>query len=156
MNRLVAGAVAGAMGTVALNVATYLDMLVRGRPPSKMPQKVAQALADDLGFSFELSDDPDPSTSQNRASAMGSLLGYANGVGLGVAYSLVRMVMPRPPRWLATGIVGGAAMAASDYPAVRLGITDPQDWSGTDWLADVVPHAVYGVVTTSSFDHMKK
>ena len=31
------GVVAGAMGTVALNIATYADMAIRGRPPSSAP-----------------------------------------------------------------------------------------------------------------------
>jgi hypothetical protein len=146
MNRLVAGAVAGAMGTIALNVTTYLDMLVRARPASQMPAQVAEQLTGAIG---------DP-VRGNRAEALGSLLGYANGIGLGVGYAIARLVLPRPPRWLATGIVGGMAMAASDYPAVRLGITDPQKWSNADWAADVIPHAIYGAVTTASFDHMKK
>ena len=35
--RIGIGAVAGAMGTAALNAVTYLDMAVRGRPSSQVP-----------------------------------------------------------------------------------------------------------------------
>ena len=156
MNRLIAGAVAGAVGTLALDIATYADMLIRGRPASEMPAKVAHELADAAGVSLEMSGDTDQSAADNRAQAIGALLGMANGVGMGVGYSLIRTVVPRPPRWLATGFVGGMAMVASDYPAVRLGITNPKKWSQMDWLSDVIPHAIYGAVTTASFDHMKK
>ena len=38
-------------------------------------------------------------------------------------------------------------MAASDGPVALLGIGDPRRWTATDWLADVVPHLVYGVTT---------
>jgi hypothetical protein len=38
-------------------------------------------------------------------------------------------------------------MVGANGPMVILGVTDPRSWSGTDWLADLVPHAVYGIVT---------
>jgi hypothetical protein len=37
MNTLARGLLAGAAGTLALNVTTYLDMAVRGRPASQAP-----------------------------------------------------------------------------------------------------------------------
>lgn len=156
MNRLVAGAVAGAIGTVALNVTTYVDMLVRGRPASKMPATVARRLAGELGIDLHTAAEEGNKGRRNREEALGALLGYVNGVALGIGYSLVRLVLPRPPRWLSTVLVGGAAMAASDYPATALGATDPSHWTRTEWLSDIVPHAIYGWVTSGSFDHMKK
>jgi hypothetical protein len=30
---------------------------------------------------------------------------------------------------------------------VVLGITDPRTWSTADWIADLVPHLAYGLVT---------
>jgi hypothetical protein len=33
-----------------------------------------------------------------------------------------------------------------------LGITDPRNWSTTEWLSDVVPHLAYGVVVTTTMD----
>ena len=173
-NRIVAGLAAGAAGTLALNVAGYLDMLVRGRSASTLPGDVAGRLADEIGLplDFDLesddgdsaaadddADDDDGDINQrvaNREEALGALLGYANGLGIGVAYSLVRLVLPRPPAWLAGALLGGLAMAASDYPSTRLGLTDPQTWTSADWLADIVPHMAFGVVTAAAFDALKK
>jgi hypothetical protein len=33
-----------------------------------------------------------------------------------------------------------------------LGVTDPRTWSAADWLADVVPHAMYALAATATFD----
>jgi xanthosine utilization system XapX-like protein len=175
-NRIVAGLAAGAAGTLALNVAGYLDMLVRGRSASTLPGDVAGRLADEIGlpldFDLEMDsgegagrggDDDDSDDDRdvdqrvaNRQEALGALLGYSNGLGIGVAYGLVRLVMPRPPAWLAGALLGGLAMAASDYPSTRLGLTDPQTWSSADWLADIVPHMAFGVVTAATFEAIKK
>lgn len=39
------GAIAGAVGSVALNMVSYLDMVVRARPASSTPEKTAGRLA---------------------------------------------------------------------------------------------------------------
>ena len=39
MNPILRGAAAGAAGTTALNVVTYLDMAIRGRPASDTPER---------------------------------------------------------------------------------------------------------------------
>jgi hypothetical protein len=167
-NRIVAGAVAGAAGVVALNVAGYLDMLVRGRPASDMPARVAGKLADEMGLPLdfdaeasgddgseatETRDEDEPADAPaNRAQALGALLSIANGIAIGLAYGIVRLILPRPPVWLAGAALGSAAMAASDYPATRLGLTEPRDWSATDWVSDVMPHMAYGVVAALAFE----
>ena len=172
-NRIVAGLVAGAAGTLALNVAGYLDMLARGRPASRLPADVAGRLAEEIGLplDFDLDiddtaadaddddDDLDPESRgrvANRQEAVGALLGYANGLGIGLGYALLRLVLPRPPTWLAGAALGGLAMASSDYPATRLGLTDPQSWSSADWMADVIPHIAFGLVTAGTFEAIKK
>jgi hypothetical protein len=169
-NRIVAGLVAGAAGTIALNITTYLDMLIRGRPASTLPAQVAAKLADEIGLPLDFDDDDgnvdaddDDATEQgprerqpNREAALGALLGLSNGLGIGLAYGLVRIVLPRPPAWMSGAALGGLAMAASDYPATQLGLTDPRDWSGSDWAADVVPHMAYGVTTAVVFEALKK
>ena len=170
-NRIVAGLVAGAAGTLALNVAGYLDMLVRGRPASRLPADVAGRLADEIGLPLDFDLDADAENDvdadddeeleergrvANRQEALGALLGYSNGLGIGVGYALLRLILPRPPTWLAGAALGGLAMAGSDYPATRLGLTDPQTWSGADWIADVVPHMAFGVVTAAAFEAIKK
>jgi hypothetical protein len=168
-NRIVAGAVAGAAGVVALNVVGYLDMLVRGRAASDMPARVAGKLADEMGLPLDFDsgtvnedddlDGDDADTPEmaddapaNRREALGALLGFANGVGIGLAYGIARLVLPRPPAWLAGAALGAIAMAASDYPATRLGLTEPRDWSATDWASDVLPHMAFGVVTAMTFE----
>ena len=47
-------------------------------------------------------------------------------------------------------------MAAANYPATRFGLTNPQTWDVADWMADVVPHMVFGVVTAATFEAIKK
>ena len=75
---------------------------------------------------------------------------------MGLAYGLVRLILPRPPTWLAGAALGSLAMAASDYPATHLGLTEPQTWSSADWAADVLPHMAFGIVTVLAFEHIKK
>ena len=169
-NRIVAGAVAGAAGVVALNIAGYVDMLVRGRPASDMPARVAGKLADEIGLPLDFDsgaatededlDETDATAANevvddapaNRREALGALLGIFNGVGIGLLYGIVRLILPRPPAWLAGAALGSLAMAASDYPATRLGLTEPRDWSATDWASDVLPHMAFGVVTALAFE----
>src|SRR4051794_20680195 len=101
---------------MALNIAAYLDMLVRGRAASKLPGDVAGRLADDIGlpldFDLELQadtsavgddsaedadDDDEPIISEkvaNRQEALGALLGYSNGLGIGLGYAILRIVLP--------------------------------------------------------------
>jgi hypothetical protein len=60
-------------------------------------------------------------------------------------------------RWppVAVGLaVGAAAMAATDTGATVAGAADPRQWSGAEWLADIVPHAVYGLTTALAFDRL--
>jgi hypothetical protein len=47
-NRMLMGMVAGAVGTTMLNVVTYLDLAMRGRPPSELPEKVVDELSNKL------------------------------------------------------------------------------------------------------------
>jgi hypothetical protein len=143
MSKIVTGLCAGAVGTLALEVSTYADMLLRGRPSSEAPADLAEKLADRLGISLG-----DGEASDNRKSALGALLGYSTGLAIGAMYGLVGRGRHRPVPL--TGLVLGAtAMAAADVPLVIAGIAKPGDWKAVDWLADAVPHAVYGVATAA-------
>ena len=152
LNALLRGAIAGCSGTIALDVATYLDMFLRGRPASQVPTKVAAALADRADVTLA----PDPRTAQNRQSALGALLGYGNGVAIGMAWGAASELLPvwwrdrTSSQSLAAVVLAGLAMAASDVPSVGLGATDPSSWGPSGWLADVVPHLVYGAVTVAT------
>ncbi|MCP2257477.1 hypothetical protein LX15_001162 [Streptoalloteichus tenebrarius] len=147
MRPLVRGLLAGAAGTVALNVVTYLDMLVRARSSSSVPEEVAGRLAEQAGIALG-----DEQQAANRRSGAGALLGYVTGLGVGAAYGLLRTRCRGLPVWLAGPILGATAMASSDAPSVALGVTDPKSWGVQGWVSDIVPHLVYGVVTASTFN----
>lgn len=151
------GIVAGAVGTVALNVATYADMAIRGRPSSSAPSKMVGILADKVGLPLSSQGTGSQDKSQdkvveNRESGLGALLGYVNGVGTGVAYGLVRSQLDEASVPLAGVIVGLAAMAASDVPLVALKVSDPRTWGVSGWAADLIPHLIYGLVTVTVYE----
>lgn len=144
--RVLLGAVAGAVGTVALNISTYLDMAVRGRPASQVPAKMAGTVADALGADLGTEQ-----AAPNRRSGIGALMGYLNGLGTGVVLGLLSPVLGRLPMPVASVLVGGAAMAGSDVPITALGISDPRTWGRSGWLADIGPHLVYGLFAVGVF-----
>lgn len=137
------GAVAGAAGTTALNAASYLDMVLRGRPASQAPAEVVRRLAGRAGVDLPGGREQ----RANRAEALGALSGTAVGVGVGALAGLLRRAGLRLPTAVGGPLLGAAAMAASDVPLAALGISHPRTWSRADWLSDVVPHLVYGVTT---------
>ncbi|MFB7456069.1 MULTISPECIES: hypothetical protein [unclassified Streptomyces] len=140
---MVRGGVAGAAGTTVLNAVTYADMAWRGRPASQVPAQVVDKLAEDLGHPVAGPDD----SRDNRLSGLGALSGIAVGVGTGTAVALARRAGVRMPWWLGGVVTGALAMAATDVPMARLGVSDPADWPAEDWLSDAVPHLLYGLVT---------
>ena len=150
---LVAGLIAGAAGTVALNVATYADMAYWGRPSSSTPSQMAGVLAERAGV--DLGAGLAREAVENRKSGVGALLGYGNGLGVGAAYALLRPALgwlPGPARAVAVGLV---AMAASDVPIARLGVSDPATWAPQDWAADLLPHLAYGIVTVAAYEALR-
>jgi hypothetical protein len=140
------GVMAGAAGTVALDMATYLDMSIRGRPASEVPARVAGTVADAVG-----ADLGDPQTAPNRRSGIGALIGYANGLGTGVLLGIVSPILGKLPLPVASMVVGGAAMAGSDVPIAFLGVSDPRRWGMSGWLSDIGPHLAYGFVAVAAF-----
>lgn len=140
------GAAAGAAGTTALNAVTYLDMAVRARPASDIPQRAVAKLAEDAGLDIpgKAEDEKD-----RRLAGLGPLAGIATGVGIGAAAGFLSPVIGRLPTVVGGPLLGAAAMAGSDLPLSKLGLTDPSTWTTTDWLSDIVPHLAYGLVTFS-------
>jgi uncharacterized membrane protein len=137
------GLIAGAAGTAALHAVTYLDMAVRGRPASTVPEQLVDAVADATGSTV-----PGRGPARDaRRRGLGELGGIANGVGLGVVFSLARSAGVRLPFPVGAVVKGAAAMAATDVPVAALGVSDPRTWSREDWIADAVPHLAYGAVT---------
>jgi hypothetical protein len=143
MKALLRGAAAGAAGVTALNAVGYLDMAWRGRSASSMPEKAAEKLAELAGHPVE----GDGDTRQNRLAGIGALSGIATGVGVGMVAGFLRPIVLRLGPVFGPILIGGAAMAASDIPLVKLGLTDTKEWTTTDWVSDVVPHLAFGVAT---------
>lgn len=143
---LLLGLVAGAAGTAALNVVTYLDMALRGRPSSSMPAKAAGKLTDDAGIPLGAEE-----TAQNRKQGLGPLLGYVTGLGVGAGYALLRrrVRVPLPAAVLGLTV---AATAGSDAPMTALGLTDPRQWPASSWAADLVPHLAYGLAAAGAYE----
>ncbi len=147
------GTAAGAVGTVALNAVTYGDMMVRGRPASSVPSQVAGQLIEKAGIDLSAqSEEQGGPTAQNRQSGLGALQGFAVGLGIGAVYGLVRLSLGDVSKVRAGVVLCLAAMAASDGPAVALGVTDPRQWDLNSWLSDIVPHLAYGLATALSYD----
>lgn len=137
------GLVAGAAGTTALNAVTYLDMAVRGRPPSSTPEQSVQRMADAVQISLG-----EGKTAENRKAGIGPLLGYAVGIGVATGYAL--LIRGRRVPWPVSGLALTAlAMVAANAPMTVTGLTDPRQWSAADWAADVIPHLAYGAAAAS-------
>lgn len=144
-----AGTVAAAVGTVLLDVVTYADMAVRGRPPSTVPGTMVKNLAQYLGLEALAADDE---TAANRRSGIAAILGYANGVAVGAVYGALEPVLRKLPLTIRALVAGGAAMAAADVPATKSGATDPKTWGTAGWLSDILPHVVFGYAVACTFD----
>jgi pimeloyl-ACP methyl ester carboxylesterase len=143
MGRLWKGLAAGAVGTELLNITTYLDMALRGRGASSVPEQDVDKLLDRVGVSLD--DD-------NRKGAVATLLGYATGASIGTTYAMLRPALRWLPTPVAAAAVGLGAMAATDASSAALGTTDPRTWSATDWLSDIIPHLAYGAGVVLTYD----
>ena len=147
-----AGLAAGAAGTTALNAVTYLDMAVRGRSTSSAPEDVAETLAAKAGVDIPGQED----IRSNRLAGLGPLTGIVAGLGVGSVLGAATALGFRPSILVGGALAGAAAMTATDVPMTLLGISDPPTWVLQDWIADAVPHLVYGLVTAAvvtSLDH---
>jgi uncharacterized membrane protein len=140
---LARGLVAGATGTTASNAVTQLDMAARGRPAGKTSEQVVARPAERGGITI-----PGPPRARDRGLAgWGPLAGTLVGVAVGGVAGWLRSAGLRLPAPVGGALLGAVAMAASDGPVALLGVADPRRWTTTDWVADVVPHLVYGVTT---------
>lgn len=141
------GAAAGAAGTAVLNASTYADIAIRKRPPSKLPQKMVNALLRQAGL---------PLPDRRRAKALGSLLGYMDGFGAGAVYGLLRPALQDVP-WFLAGIgLAGLTLILSEGTATAMGQTDPREWDLADWLSDIIPRCLYGCVTALTYEALTR
>ncbi|WP_219414116.1 hypothetical protein [Pseudonocardia nigra] len=152
MNRsLLAGLAAGAAGTTALNLVTYLDMVVRARPASSTPEETVRK-SEELAHASLSAEGPDSESASNRRSGLGALLGIAAGLGTGALYGLVRPRLdgvPLPVLGIGAGL---AANVGTTGPMAALGATDPRTWPGSSWVSDLVPHLAYGFTTAAVWE----
>jgi hypothetical protein len=148
---LARGAIAGAVGTTALNAATYLDMAVRGRPGSSTPEQTVERGAEELGVEVP----GDESSRESRISGLGPLLGTAAGVSAGLALGAMRAAGWPRGRISTAGTAWVLAMLTGNAPMTVLGVTDPREWPASSWAADIVPHAVYAVAATATLEALE-
>jgi hypothetical protein len=118
-------------------------MAVRARPSSTTPEQTVEAAAARAHVQIPGSG----SDRQARLTGMGALSGIAVGTGVGVLSAVLSRAGVRPPLWAGAVTVAALAMAASDLPMARLGVSDPRSWSADDWISDILPHLAYGLVT---------
>jgi hypothetical protein len=152
MNRsLLAGLAAGAAGTAALDLVTYLDMVVRARPASSTPESTVRRTEELTGVALA-PQGPDSEEAGNRRSGLGALIGIVAGLGAGAAYGLVSGRLDGLPLAMRGAGVGLAANVGTTGPMAALGVTDPRSWPVSSWVSDLVPHLAYGLVTAAVFD----
>jgi hypothetical protein len=130
------GAAAGAAGTTALNLLTYLDMAIRGRPASTTPEQTVAALARLLHVAIP----------ENRLSGLGALTGLTAGIGVGVLLGLLRRFGWRPGKTVTAVAATVGALIGTNGPMTALGVTNPLTWGPVGWVGDVIPHLGYGAV----------
>lgn len=153
IREILKGTVSGAVGTMALDMTSYADMMRSGRKASDVPAQLVEKLAaragiEDLAPSPGRKDDK----AKNRQSAAGALIGYGVGLGVGATYGAMRPSFRSVP-WPVMGLLlGAAAMAAADVPTVRLGLSDPKEWGVQGWIGDIVPHVAYGLMTAWAYE----
>lgn len=143
------GMLAGLAGGSALNAVTYLDMVVRARPASQTPERSAGRLTQVAGIG--LGSEP---RAANRRAGLGPLLGQLAAVATAVTFAVLarRRRVPVPA---ASALLGAGAMLASDGALVALEVTDPRRWRRGDWIADVVPHLVYGLTAAVTLERVR-
>jgi hypothetical protein len=142
------GAAAGAAGSTALNAVTYLDMAVRGRGSSSTPERTVQELAEKAHLKIP----GDEQTRENRTRGLGPLIGLAAGVGVGTLGGLARASGYLSAKPVGVALTTLGVMVAANGPMTALGVTDPRTWSAKDWITDLVPHLVYGLVVKNTID----
>lgn len=155
IRNLLTGVAAGAAGTTALNVATYLDMIVNARPASTTPDDTVREIEKTTGASLS-SDGPDSDEAANRRTAAGALLGVAAGLGTGALYGLVRPRLGSVPLVVLGLGAGVVANLGTTGPMAAFGITDPRDWPASSWVSDLVPHLTYGLATAAVWELMNR
>ncbi|WP_043621030.1 hypothetical protein [Nonomuraea candida] len=149
MHTLVKSLIAGAAGTSALNLASYLDMAVRARGASSTPRRAVARLSDLAGVSLGEGERAD-----HRKEALGALLGYTTGAGAALCYGLLTS-RRRPPCPAGVLALTALAMTGSNAPLTALGVTNPREWPASAWVSDLLPHLAYGVTAYAAYELLR-
>jgi hypothetical protein len=152
LSGVAAGAAAGAAGCAALDATTYLDMAVRGRPTSDVPEQTVEAVVRHLPVEVPGAN----SRRKNRIAGLGGLAGGLTGIGVGAALGALYGLGVRPPLAVGALVAGLGTMATTDGSIAGLKVSDPRTWSATDWLSDLIPHLVYGAVTYATLTALER
>ncbi|GAA4940150.1 hypothetical protein HD597_009007 [Nonomuraea thailandensis] len=150
MHTVVKSLIAGAAGTSALNIATYLDMAIRARGASSTPQQAVAKLTDLTDVSLG-----DGEQAENRKEALGSLLGYATGAGAALCYGLLTPSGRSLPWPVGVSALTALAMTGSNAPLTALGTTNPREWPASAWISDAVPHLAYGITAYVAYELLR-
>ena len=141
------GLLAGAAGTLALDIYTYADIFATARPASSLPSTTVQKIAEQFDITGLAGDGDDAS---NRRSGAGALLGYGVGLGAAAGYAFVRPLFRSWLPWpIAGALLGAATLVVSEGSSTALGATDWSQWTPSEWLADIVPRTVYGLTVAA-------
>ncbi|WUH89025.1 hypothetical protein OG900_02020 [Streptomyces sp. NBC_00433] len=147
---LLCGAAAGAAGTTALNIVSYADIALRGRPASSTPEVTLRKLAAKLHVRIP----GEGQTLENRVAGLAPLTGFASGLAMGAVLGLARSAGWRPSKAPEYAVAAIGALIGTNGPMTVLGVTDPRTWSASDWVSDIIPHLAYALVTTAVLDRM--
>lgn len=156
---MLAGALAGAIGTLAMDVLWYtrarrqgselrfaewevtrsLDRWADAPAPAQMGRKIIAAVTGE-----------DPPV--ERAAAISNTMHWAYGTSSAAGYALA---FPHPPRW--AGLALGAAVWASDYITLPLaGVYKPiWKYDATTLAKDLSAHLVFGAATDGALRVLK-
>ncbi|WP_255637914.1 hypothetical protein [Amycolatopsis sp. DSM 110486] len=77
-----------------------------------------------------------------------------SGLVVGTGYGAIRAAGWRPSARTAGAATTVGAIAVSAAPMAAIGVSNPRNWSLSDWVSDVVPHIAYGWVMTSAYAAM--
>ncbi len=91
-------------------------------------------------------------TRDNRVADLGPLTGLLAGVGTGAALGAFRSAGWRPSLVVGTAAATLGALVGSNGPMTALEVTAPRTWPASSWIADLIPHLAYGVVTAAVLD----
>ncbi|MFI6761168.1 hypothetical protein ACIBF5_18725 [Micromonospora sp. NPDC050417] len=149
LSRLTDGLLAGAVGTLARELVSNLDVAVRARPLSDTHQRAVRRLAEVARLSLG----PEERAADRRA-GLGPVLGYVNGV-LTVALFATVTTWWRPPVPVAAGIVAIGGMLVADGQLAALKVTNPRRWRAQDWFEDAVPYVAYSLTAAATLNRLE-